>query len=73
MPDEIKVIKPVAFVILKSSQQASEDLLKPCAHEHALVYMHPQRVWIVDAFPLAGTNLIHRRVVTTQAMERLAA
>jgi long-chain acyl-CoA synthetase len=73
VPDEIKGMKPVAFVILKPGQQASEDLLKRYALEHAPAYMHPRRVWIVDAFPLAGTNKIDRKIVTTQAMERLGA
>jgi long-chain acyl-CoA synthetase len=33
--------------------------------------MHPRRVWIVEAFPLAGTNKIDRKAATTDAMARL--
>jgi len=73
VPDEIKGMKPVAFVILKAGMQADEDQLKRHALEHAPAYMHPRRVWIVDAFPLAGTNKIDRRIVTTLALERGAA
>jgi len=71
VPDEIKGMKPVAFVILKTDQQADEDTLKRFALEHAPAYMHPRRVWIVQAFPLAGTNKIDRRIVTAQALAHL--
>jgi hypothetical protein len=32
------------------------DTLKRCALARAPACVHPQRVWIVEAFPLAGTN-----------------
>jgi acyl-CoA synthetase (AMP-forming)/AMP-acid ligase II len=72
VPDEIKGMKPVAFVILKAGMQADEDVLKQFALAHAPAYMHPRRVWIVDAFPLAGTNKIDRRIVAAQALELAA-
>ena len=69
--DEIKGMKPVAFVVLKAGQSATEDELKRHCLQHAPAYMHPRRVWIVEAFPLAGTNKIDRKVVTAMAMTRL--
>ncbi len=69
--DEIKGMKPVAFVILKPGRSATEDELKRHCLQHAPAYMHPRRVWVVDAFPLAGTNKIDRKVVTALAMAEL--
>ncbi len=69
--DEIKGMKPVAFVVLKAGQSATEDELKRHCLAHAPAYMHPRRVWIVDSFPLAGTNKIDRKVVTAMALSEL--
>jgi acyl-CoA synthetase (AMP-forming)/AMP-acid ligase II len=71
VPDDIKGMKPVAFVIPKAGAQVDEDTLKRHALALAPAYMHPRRVWIVEAFPLAGTNKIDRKAVTTDAMARL--
>ncbi|MFN7751270.1 MAG: class I adenylate-forming enzyme family protein [Pseudomonadota bacterium] len=71
VPDDIKGTKPVAFVIPKAGAQVDEDTLKRHALALAPAYMHPRRVWIVEAFPLAGTNKIDRKAVTTDAMARL--
>jgi len=73
LPDEIKGMKPVAFVILKAGMAADEDTLKRYSLEHAPAYMHPRRVWFVDAFPLAGTNKIDRKAVTERALALGAA
>ena len=70
LPNEIKGMKPVAFMMLKAGRCADEDALKQHALTNAPAYMHPRRVWIVDAFPLAGTNKIDRRIVTAIAVER---
>ncbi|MBC7778933.1 MAG: acyl--CoA ligase, partial [Proteobacteria bacterium] len=73
VPDEIKGMKPVAFVIARAGVAVDEDALKRYALEHAPAYMHPRRVWFVDAFPLAGTNKIDRKIVSAQALELLRA
>ena len=54
-----------------AGRSATEDELKRHCLQHAPAYMHPRRVWIVDAFPLAGTNKIDRKVVTALAMAEL--
>lgn len=66
--DEIKGTKPVAFVVLKRGERATEQQIKAHALEQAPAYAHPRRVWFLPQLPLSGTNKIDRR-----ALEALAA
>jgi len=69
--DEIKGEKPVAFVILKRGQTASEDEIKRYALANAPAYQHPRSVWFVDELPLASTNKVDRAVLKRMAAERV--
>ncbi len=71
--DAIKGQKPVAFVVRRPGTAADEAALKAHALAHAPAYMHPRRVWFVDALPLAGTNKLDRALLKEWARERLAA
>jgi long-chain acyl-CoA synthetase len=68
--DDIKGQKPVAFVILRHGQQASEDEIKRFALANAPAYQHPRSVWFVDELPLASTNKVDRGVLKLTAQER---
>jgi acyl-CoA synthetase (AMP-forming)/AMP-acid ligase II len=68
--DEIKGQKPVAFVILRPGNQASEDEIKRFALENAPAYQHPRSVWFVDELPLASTNKVDRVILHRMAGER---
>ena len=71
MPDDIKGTKPVAFVVLRAGQTASEEDLKAFCLRHAPAFMHPRRVWALPALPLAGTNKVDKAVLSEKARETL--
>jgi acyl-CoA synthetase (AMP-forming)/AMP-acid ligase II len=71
--DEIKGQKPVAFVVLKPGQSATEGGIKRFALEEAPAYQHPRSVWFVDKLPLASTNKLDRSALRRMAEERLGA
>ncbi len=70
--DAIKGTKPVAFVVRQAGAVADETVLKAHALANAPAYMHPRRIWFVDALPLMGTNKIDRSALAAMARERLA-
>jgi len=69
--DDIKGTKPVAFVILKSDETASDEEIKQFALANAPAYQHPRAVWFVDDIPLATTNKIDRGALKAEAAKRL--
>jgi acyl-coenzyme A synthetase/AMP-(fatty) acid ligase len=71
--DDIKGTKPVAFVILRHGQQATEDDIKKFALANAPAYQHPRSVWFVDELPLASTNKVDRNLLKREAGERAHA
>ena len=71
--DDIKGTKPVAFIILKSGAQASDEEIKNFALENAPAYQHPRAVWFVKNVPLASTNKIDRGALKAEAAQRMNA
>jgi long-chain acyl-CoA synthetase len=71
VPDAIKGTKPVAFVVLRAGIAADEAALRAHVLAHAPAYMHPRRVWFLDALPLMGTNKIDKSVLAAWARERM--
>jgi acyl-coenzyme A synthetase/AMP-(fatty) acid ligase len=71
--DDVKGQKPVAFVILKHGQAASEDEIKRFALANAPAYQHPRAIWFVDELPLASTNKVDRGTLHRMAAERTGA
>jgi long-chain acyl-CoA synthetase len=71
--DDIKGQKPVAFVILRRGEGASEDDIKRFALANAPAYQHPRQVWFVDELPLASTNKVDRAMLRRMAAERMPA
>jgi acyl-CoA synthetase (AMP-forming)/AMP-acid ligase II len=67
LADEIKGMKPVAFVVLKPGTTATEDDIKQYALANAPAYQHPRHVWCVAELPLAGTNKIDRKSLAERA------
>ncbi|WP_043341525.1 class I adenylate-forming enzyme family protein [Belnapia moabensis] len=72
VPDDIKGTKPVAFVVRKTGAQVDEAALKAHSLAHAPAYMHPRRIWFVEALPLMGTNKIDKAQLAAWAREGLA-
>ena len=71
--DEIKGAKPVAFVVLKHGQLATEQEIIAHALALAPAYEHPRRVWFLPELPLAGTNKIDRKALEAIATMELTA
>jgi acyl-CoA synthetase (AMP-forming)/AMP-acid ligase II len=72
VPDEIKGVKPVAFVVRGAGSTLTEQAIKDFALANAAAYQHPRRVWFVDELPLAGTNKIDRKALTARAVASAA-
>lgn len=71
VPDDIKGTKPVAFVVRSAGAAIDEAAVKAHALAHAPAFMHPRRVWFLDALPLMGTNKIDKAQLAAWARERL--
>ncbi len=69
--DEIKGTKPVAWVILRPGHSATVDELKQFTLRHGAAYLHPRQIWLVDSFPLAGSNKVDRRALRLEAERRV--
>jgi len=72
VPDDIKGTKPVAFVVRRPGSTVDEAALKAFALRHAPAFMHPRRVWFMDALPLAGTNKVDKAILQRQADNLMA-
>lgn len=69
VPDEIKGTKPVAFVVRRPGATVDEATLKAFTLRHAPAFMHPRRVWFLEALPLAGTNKVDKAILQRKAAE----
>lgn len=67
--DDVRGNMPVAFIV--KAGQVDEDAVKQHAIANAPAYMHPRKVWFVDALPLASTNKIDKKVLGADALARL--
>lgn len=68
VPDEIKGMKPVAFVVPRAGSTLTEDAVKRFALENAPAYQHPRMVTFMTELPLAGTNKVDRKVLGERAV-----
>ena len=69
--DDIKGTKPVAWVILRPGYRVDTDELKNFTLRHGAAYLHPRHIWLVDGFPLAGSNKVDRRALRLEAERRI--
>ena len=71
VPDELKGMLPVAFVVAAADGPPIEaDVVKQWALDNGPAYQHPRAVWFVDELLLAGTAKIDRSALTADAAER---
>jgi acyl-CoA synthetase (AMP-forming)/AMP-acid ligase II len=61
LEDDIKGKKPYAFVVLEKDQTVNEQDLIQHSLDNGPAYLHPRRIWFLDALPLAGTNKIDKK------------
>jgi long-chain acyl-CoA synthetase len=71
LPDEIKGAKPYAFVVLEKGQTPTESDLKNYCLDYGPAYQHPRRVWIIDKFPLTGSNKVDGQLLKQIAIKKL--
>ncbi|QWA13287.1 acyl--CoA ligase [Sodalis ligni] len=71
VPDDIKGTKPTAWVILRPGHSATTEELKQFTLRHGAAYLHPRHIWLVDSFPLAGSNKVDRRALQREAERRI--
>lgn len=69
--DDIKGQKPVAWVIAHAGETPEPQALKRWALQQGPAYLHPRHIWLIDSFPLAGTNKVDRRALQTMAEQRV--
>ena len=60
VPDADELIKPKAYVVLKSGQNASADELKAHVKQHLAPYKYPRWVAFVSELPKTATGKIQR-------------
>ena len=65
--DQVRGQIPVAFIARGVDSGIDEQGVKDVALAGLPPYMHPRRVYFVDAMPLAGTNKIDRRALQQRA------
>lgn len=70
LDDEIKGMKPYAFVVL--SGMSNEDELLNYAAKHLAPYQIPRRIWAIDHLPLTDTNKIDKKQLSEIAKQKIA-
>ena len=60
VPDADELVKPKAYVVLKSGQQASDDALKVHVKQHLAPYKYPRWIEFVSELPKTATGKIQR-------------
>jgi len=66
-----KGFAPVAFVVLNSGAQATEDEIKQHFLASGPAYAHPRRVFFADSLPMSSTNKLDRSALKARATELL--
>ena len=69
VPDEIKGMKPVAFVVLVPGRELNEEQVKKFVLQNAPAYQHPRMVVFLDELPLAGPGKVDRSGLAKNARE----
>jgi acyl-CoA synthetase (AMP-forming)/AMP-acid ligase II len=59
-PHPVKGEAPVAWVVLKTQAEVTEDEIKQHFLANGPAYAHPRRVFFVDTLPVSGTNKLDR-------------
>lgn len=69
--DEIKGVKPYAFVTVHSDCQIESNQLEIYMQDQLPANQCPRKIWIVDALPMTDTNKINKRNLEQQAKKLL--
>ncbi|WP_034944039.1 class I adenylate-forming enzyme family protein [Erwinia oleae] len=70
--DEIKGSKPVAWVIPREGRTPQPEAIKAWTLLNGPAYLHPRHIWLVDHFPLAGTNKVDKQALRAAAEDAIA-
>ena len=69
VPDEIKGMKPVAFVVPVAGETLTEQEVKQYALDNAPAFRHPRMVTFLDDLPLAGPGKVDRNGLEARARQ----
>ena len=69
VPDEIKGMKPVAFVVPVAGESLSEQEVKQYALDNGPAFRHPRMVIFLDDLPLAGPGKVDRNGLEARARQ----
>jgi acyl-CoA synthetase (AMP-forming)/AMP-acid ligase II len=72
VPDDIKGMKPVAFVVTRNQATQDAEAIKSYALENAPAYMHPRQVWFCESLPLGPTGKVDRKALASKATQMMA-
>jgi long-chain acyl-CoA synthetase len=67
IPHAIKGQVPVAFVVLRGSEVATESEIKAFYFEHGAPYGHPRRIFFLKEFPLSAPGKVDRNLLRARA------
>lgn len=70
-PHEVKGQAPVAFVVLETDSEVTEEELRSFTLEHVASYAHPRRIFFVDELPRSATQKVQRYKLEDELDERL--
>lgn len=71
--DERRGHIPVAFVTAQPGAVVTEEVVKAFTLAAAAQYLHPRRVFVVDALPVSAVNKFDRRLLLEDAIRRIAS
>jgi long-chain acyl-CoA synthetase len=70
-PHETKGEAPVAFVVLETGSDLTEEALRRFSLDHVATYAHPRRVFFVEELPRSATQKVQRFELEEAAADRL--
>lgn len=73
IPHAVKGVVPVAFIVLRQPEAASEQEIKEFFLARGPAFAHPRRIFFIDALPYSAPGKVDRKLLKRQAAELAAA
>ncbi len=71
VPHKVKGEAPVAWVVLRAPEAATEHDIRQFFLQRGPAYAHPRRIFFIERLPVSGTNKVDRMALTREARRRL--
>lgn len=72
VPDEIKGMIPVAFVVPVRGEEIEVAAVKAFTLDHGPAFAHPRRIVALDSLPISGTHKVDRKALEAMAHEMVS-